>query len=84
MTRPPPKLLNEKFINVKVDRFERPDLDRLLMRYIENSVRRGGWPLNVWTTPDRLPWRGVSYMSNTDDGRGTFADVRVAYRPPLG
>ena len=67
-------LLNEKFINVKVDRFERPDLDRFLMRYIEQSVRGGGWPLNVWTTPDRLPWRGVSYMSNTDDDRGTFAD----------
>ena len=69
------RLMNENFINVKVDRFERPDLDRLYMRYMTETARKNGWPLNLWMTPGRAPFRGVIYMPSVDQGQGTFQAV---------
>lgn len=54
------RVLNDSCIPVKIDRFERPDLDRLYMLYQEVTNRRSGWPLNLWLTPEGLPIRGFA------------------------
>lgn len=55
-------LLNEYFIPVKVDREERPDVDRIYMNYVQATSGRGGWPLNVFITPDLEPVFGGTYF----------------------
>jgi uncharacterized protein YyaL (SSP411 family) len=67
--------MNENFINVKVDRFERPDLDRFYMRYMGDTARKNGWPLNLWLTPGRAPFRGVIFLPSVEQGQGTFQAV---------
>ncbi|MGI8602543.1 MAG: thioredoxin domain-containing protein [Verrucomicrobiales bacterium] len=69
------RLMNENFINVKVDRFERPDLDRSYMRFMTETSGKNGWPLNLWLTPDRAPFRGVIFLPAVDQGQGTFQAV---------
>ena len=51
--------MNEWFINIKVDREERPDVDAIYMSAVQAMTRQGGWPLNVFLTPDGRPilWR---------------------------
>nr|OQO29128.1 hypothetical protein B0A51_02712 [Rachicladosporium sp. CCFEE 5018] len=55
------KLLNEKFIPIKVDREERPDIDRQYMDFLQATTGGGGWPLNVFVTPDLQPIFGGTY-----------------------
>jgi hypothetical protein len=57
------RYLNENFIVIKVDREERPDLDAIYMSAVLALTGRGGWPLNVWMTPDRKPFYGGTYFS---------------------
>jgi len=64
------ELLNQNFIAIKVDREERPDLDRVYMAYM-TSVSGGGWPANVFLTPDLHPFYGVSYAPPDDRGDQT-------------
>lgn len=59
-------LLNEEVIAILVDREERPDVDRLYQTYVAATTGRGGWPLNVWMTPDRQPFLGGTYYSRAD------------------
>lgn len=66
--------LNARCVNVKVDRFERPDLDRLFRRYAEATGQPADWPLNFWMTPDRLPIRIASADSLNDEAPGGLAD----------
>lgn len=54
--------LNAHFISVKVDREERPDLDRLYMSFVQATTGEGGWPLTVFLTPDREPFFGGTYF----------------------
>ncbi len=54
--------LNEHFIPIKVDREERPDLDSLYMEAVQLMSGQGGWPLNVWLTPDLKPIYGGTYF----------------------
>ena len=61
--------LNEHFICIKVDREERPDLDQIYMNFVQNLTGRGGWPLNVFLTPDSKPFHGGTYWPPTT-GRG--------------
>jgi uncharacterized protein YyaL (SSP411 family) len=57
------KLMNERFINIKVDREERPDLDDIYQKSAQAFMRRsGGWPLTVFLTPDREPFWGGPYF----------------------
>jgi uncharacterized protein len=56
------RYLNENFIAVKVDREERPDLDDICMNAVQALTGKGGWPLNVWMTPDRKPFYGGTYL----------------------
>jgi uncharacterized protein len=56
------RLLNEHFINIKVDREERPDVDRVHMMFVQAATGQGGWPLNVWLTPELKPFFGGTYF----------------------
>ena len=56
------KVMNENFICIKVDREERPDVDRIYMNYMQLTQQRGGWPLNVVLTPERKPFFGGTYF----------------------
>jgi uncharacterized protein YyaL (SSP411 family) len=55
-------ILNQYFVSVKVDREERPDIDRLYIAYVEATTGSAGWPLNVLLTPDRKPFFGGTYF----------------------
>jgi uncharacterized protein len=54
-------ILNQHFVSIKVDREERPDIDRLYIAYVEATTGSAGWPLNVLLTPDRKPFLGGTY-----------------------
>jgi uncharacterized protein YyaL (SSP411 family) len=56
------ELMNESFVCVKVDREERPDVDALYMEAVQGMTGRGGWPLNVFLTPEQLPFYGGTYF----------------------
>ncbi len=64
------RLLNERFVAVKVDREERPDVDAIYMKAVQGLTGGGGWPLNVWLTPDRRPFYGGTYFPPRDDAFG--------------
>ena len=51
-------LLNRDFIPVKVDREERPDVDRVYMTFVQATTGSGGWPMSVWLTPELKPFYG--------------------------
>jgi uncharacterized protein YyaL (SSP411 family) len=55
-------VLNQHFVPVKVDREERPDVDRVYMLFVQASTGSGGWPMSVWLTPDRKPFFGGTYF----------------------
>ncbi|HEY3865308.1 MAG TPA: thioredoxin domain-containing protein [Solirubrobacteraceae bacterium] len=55
-------LMNELFVCVKVDREERPDVDALYMEAVQSMTGHGGWPLNVFLTPEQLPFYGGTYF----------------------
>ena len=54
--------MNDRFVNIKVDREERPDVDRIYMAYVQSLTGSGGWPMSVWLTPDRKPFYGGTYF----------------------
>ncbi len=56
------KIMNDHFINIKVDREERPDLDHIYMDAVQAMTGSGGWPLNVFLTPDKRPFYGGTYF----------------------
>ena len=56
------RLLNEHFVSIKVDREERPDVDRIYMLFVQSATGSGGWPMSVWLTPDRKPFYGGTYF----------------------
>ena len=56
------KLLNEHFVSIKVDREERPDVDSIYMQAIQALGGQGGWPLNVFVTPEGIPFYGGTYF----------------------
>ena len=71
--------LNQNFIAIKVDRESRPDIDSIYMSAIHAMGERGGWPLNVWVTPDRKPFFAGTYFPPSDrGGRRSFKNVLEA------
>jgi len=56
------RIMNENFINIKIDREERPDLDSIYMEAVQIMTGSGGWPLNVFLTPDGKPFFGGTYF----------------------
>ena len=70
------ELLNRDFIPVKVDREERPDVDRVYMTAVQAMTGQGGWPLSVWLTPEGKPFYGGTYFPPQGAyGRPGFPDV---------
>src|ERR1700736_957672 len=59
-------ILNENYICIKVDREERPDVDRIYMTYVQATTGGGGWPMSVWLTPDLKPFVGGTYFPPED------------------
>jgi len=55
-------LLNREFVPIKVDREERPDVDRIYMTFVQATTGGGGWPMSVWLTPDLKPFFGGTYF----------------------
>src|SRR5438445_4762961 len=55
-------VLNEHFVSIKVDREERPDVDRVYMTFVQATTGSGGWPMSVWLTPDLKPFFGGTYF----------------------
>src|SRR6204780_4658115 len=56
------QLLNEHFVSIKVDREERPDVDRIYMLFVQAATGSGGWPMSVFLTPERKPFFGGTYF----------------------
>ncbi len=56
------RIMNQYFINIKVDREERPDIDHIYMDAVQTLTGMGGWPLNVFLTPDAKPFYGGTYF----------------------
>src|SRR5690242_21635967 len=55
-------LMNERFVCLKIDREERPDVDAIYMEAVQAMTGQGGWPLNVFLTPDQIPFYGGTYF----------------------
>lgn len=60
------KIMNENFVSIKVDREERPDIDSVYMNYVMATTGGGGWPMNVFLTPERKPFYGGTYFPPED------------------
>jgi uncharacterized protein YyaL (SSP411 family) len=63
-------VMNQHFVNIKVDREERPDVDQLYMEAVQMVQQQGGWPLNCFCLPDGRPFFGGTYFPPEDSGRG--------------
>ena len=69
-------LLNRDFVSIKVDREERPDVDRVYMAFVQATTGQGGWPMTVFLTPELKPFFGGTYFPPTSRwGRPGFADL---------
>ncbi|HET9480527.1 MAG TPA: thioredoxin domain-containing protein, partial [Candidatus Polarisedimenticolia bacterium] len=72
-------LMNEHFVNIKVDREERPDLDDIYMTSVQMLTGSGGWPMSVWLTPDLKPFYGGTYFPKESlYGRPSFRQILTA------
>ena len=70
------ELLNRDFVSIKVDREERPDVDRVYMSFVQATTGQGGWPMTVFLRPDLKPFFGGTYFPPTSRwGRPGFADL---------
>jgi uncharacterized protein YyaL (SSP411 family) len=78
------RLMNEHFINIKIDREERPDLDHIYMDAVQAIAGNGGWPLNVFLMPDGKPFYGGTYFPpraafNRPSWKDVLQGVKQAY-----
>jgi uncharacterized protein len=72
-------LMNERFINVKVDREERPDVDAIYMQAVQAMTGHGGWPMTMFLTPDGTPFYGGTYFPKEDrPGMPSFRRILVS------
>ena len=69
-------VMNRHFINIKVDREERPDVDRVYMTFVQATTGSGGWPMSVWLTPELKPFYGGTYFPPSSKwGRPGFIEI---------
>ena len=70
------KILNDHFVSIKVDREERPDVDRVYMTFVQATTGSGGWPMSVWMTPELMPFYGGTYFPPESRwGRPGFPEI---------
>lgn len=74
------KVMNERFVCVKVDREERPDVDQIYMLAVQLITGQGGWPMSVFMTPDSKPFWGGSYFPPRDGDRGNLPGFLTVLR----
>ncbi len=68
--------LNDRFVSIKVDREERPDVDRVYMTFVQATTGSGGWPMSVWLTPELKPFYGGTYFPPSSKwGRPGFLEI---------
>ncbi|MGA2267343.1 MAG: thioredoxin domain-containing protein [Bryobacteraceae bacterium] len=73
-------LLNRDYVPIKVDREERPDVDRIYMTFVQATTGGGGWPMSVWLTPDLQPFFGGTYFPPEDRwGHPGFASLLTQF-----
>jgi uncharacterized protein YyaL (SSP411 family) len=73
---PTARVMNELFVNIKVDREERPDIDQIYMSALHLLGEQGGWPLTMFLTPKGEPvWGGTYFPKDSRFGRPAFVDV---------
>jgi uncharacterized protein YyaL (SSP411 family) len=69
-------VMNELFVNIKVDREERPDIDQIYMNALHLLGEQGGWPMTMFLTPDAEPvWGGTYFPKESKFGRPAFTDI---------
>src|ERR1044072_2078401 len=69
-------VLNEHFVSIKVDREERPDVDRVYLAFVPATTGSGGWPMSVWLTPALKPFYGGTYFPPSSRwGRPGFVEI---------
>src|SRR5262252_1517266 len=69
-------VLNAEFVSIKVDREERPDVDRVYMTFVQSTTGSGGWPMSVFLTPELKPFLGGTYYPPADQyGRPGFGSL---------
>ncbi|MEP7075055.1 MAG: DUF255 domain-containing protein, partial [Acidobacteriota bacterium] len=78
-------IMNEHFVSIKVDMEERPDVDQIYMTFVQMTTGRGGWPMNVFVTPEKLPFFGGTYFPpdrryNMPSWEQILMSVSEAYR----
>jgi uncharacterized protein len=83
------KVMNELYVNIKVDREERPDIDAIYMSAVQAMTGQGGWPMTMFLTPEGVPYHGGTYYPPTDrHGMPSFVrvlrSVADAYRTRRG
>jgi uncharacterized protein len=70
------KVMNELYVNIKVDREERPDIDQIYMNALHLLGEQGGWPLTMFLTPNAEPvWGGTYFPKEAKFGRPAFTDI---------
>src|SRR5687768_2645688 len=70
------EVLNREFVSIKLDREERPDVDRVYMMFVQATTGSGGWPMSVWLTPDLKPFFGGTYFPPSARwGRPGFIEI---------
>src|SRR5690349_20217540 len=70
------RVMNELFVNIKVDREDRPDIDQIYMAALHHLGEQGGWPLTMFLTPDGEPiWGGTYFPKASRYGKPAFVDV---------
>lgn len=79
------RLMNDNFVNIKIDREERPDIDHIYMDAVQTMTGSGGWPLNVFLTPDGRPFYGGTYFPplrafNRSSWREILTAINQAYK----
>ena len=73
------KIMNEYFVNIKVDREQRPDIDEIYMKTVQMMTGSGGWPLSVFLTPEGKPFYGGTYFPPHDTyGRPGFERILLS------
>jgi uncharacterized protein len=78
-------IMNEHFVNIKVDMEERPDVDRIYMNFVQLTTGSGGWPMNVFMTSDKIPFWGGTYFPpapryNMPSWQQVLVSIAEAYR----
>src|SRR3546814_6221063 len=76
-------VMNQHFVNVKVDREERPDVDAVYMEAVQAMTGRGGWPMTVFLTPDGRPFYGGTYFPPRRHGQTPRSEEHPSELQPL-